>query len=153
MTYRTGETNLEKGSGHPKLTQTIADVKPLDLLHHELGHLSESRLKRGLKEGYWKGSRFTWEDVKDHRMTFCPSCMEGRMKSFVRLSDPKSQNFELYDKIGMDYKGKFAEKSIDGYNGFYLISDFATNNLFVFFVKSKGEVTTLKILQEFNFYS
>lgn len=145
-----GEKDLAKGSANPKPVQTITGVSPFDRLHHELGHMSETYLKKALKGDFLVGTRLTYDDVKDQHLRFCPSCMEGRMRAFPRVKPGnKDREYLIWEKFSIDYKGKFAQPSIDGYTGFYLVSEYATCNLFVFLVKSKGEVATLKVLNDF----
>lgn len=147
---RIGEQDPAKGSANPKPSQTTSGVHPFDLLHHELGHMSESNLKKALRNENLLGTKVTYDQVKDLHLRFCPACMEGRMHAFPRVKDDKdSESYKIYEKFSIDYKGKFREKSIDGYTGFYLVSDYATNNQFVFLVKSKGEAATLKVLNDF----
>ena len=43
-------------------------------------------------------------------------------------------------KIACDYKGPFKHKSREGYNGFYLFSDYKSDYLFAYPVKSKAKL-------------
>jgi hypothetical protein len=138
------------GSAQPKPTQMTMGVDGLEHLHRRLGHLSESKIKKGLKNGNWIGAKFTWEELKDKKLRYCPACYEGQMKAFPR--QPTSENVvEPGIKFGVDYKGKFSVTSIDGYNGFYLMCDYGSNYLWVFLVKSKDADVTKKVLEEFYY--
>ncbi|MDP3780761.1 MAG: GAG-pre-integrase domain-containing protein, partial [Nitrosopumilaceae archaeon] len=142
--------NLDvKGSSGTKPIQTFAGVEPLQLLHRRLGHISETKIKEGLKNDVWTGAQYKFEDVKESHLKLCKECQEGRMKAFARVKDPSQTKVELFEKFGVDYKGKFLIKSVDGYTGFYLFCDFYSNYLAIFLVKSKDERVTLSKFKEF----
>ena len=138
----------KEGSAQPRLSQLTAGQGGLDLLHRRLGHISETKLKHGLKHNIWTGAQFTHEELKDQRLKFCPECFEGGMKAFPR--QPVSEKeVKPGEKFCVDYKGPFSVVSIDGYNGFYLLCDYGSNYLMVFLVKSKNSEATKTVLEEF----
>ncbi len=139
---------LLRGSAQPKLTQATAGIGALDRLHKELGHISETKLKKGLKNNSWIGTQHTYEELKHQKLKFCPACFEGQMKAFPRQA-VSEKVVEPGAKFGVDYKGKFAVTSIDGYTGFYLMADYGSNWLMVVLVKNKNEEVTRRALEEF----
>jgi hypothetical protein len=117
-------------------------------LHRRLGHLSHGKMLKGLKNENWLGIPITYEQGKTLTLPFCAECYEGKMKAFPR-GNRSERDVAIGEKFGIDYKGKFMVKSLDGYNGFYLVGDYASDYLAVFMVKSKAEGVTLKILDEY----
>jgi hypothetical protein len=138
------------GSAPKKLLSTTVGMNPIDLLHVRLGHLGEGNIKKALKNNMLLGAKYTYEDIKDAKLKFCPVCMEGRMKAFSPPVKFRTKTFDLFEKIAMDYKGKFATASVGNYTGFYLVSDYGSNNVFAYPVSSKDEIATLDVLEKFN---
>ena len=149
---REGELTAEqvKGSAPTKLSQTTAGEKPIDLIHRRHGHISEGVIKSALRTDSWVGAGFTYDQIKNDRLKFCTTCYEGKMKAFKRDGPSANRDaFAVGEKFGIDYKGKFLVRSVDGYNGFYLLSDYESSFLVVILVKSKNEAATRKVLDEF----
>lgn len=138
------------GSANKRLSQTIAGKLPIQLLHERLGHLGEANILKGLRNKCWVGAQYTLEDVKDTRLPFCPTCMEGRMKAAPPSSSTRRQKFGLFEKMGMDYKGKFSTPDIHGNSGFYLVADYGSGNVFAYPCKSKDEEVALDILEKYK---
>lgn len=150
----TGETGDIREDLQDEFVQEVlaqpAEVTDADWhhLHRTLGHLSHGKMLKGLKNENWMGIDITYEQGKTRTLPFCAECYEGKMKAFPR-GDRSEREVAIGEKFGIDYKGKFMVGSIDGYNGFYLIGDYASDFLAVFMVKSKAEGVTLKILDEY----
>lgn len=136
-----------KGSAQAKLSQTIEGQKEMDLIHRRLGHVSRTKILTALKNNSWIGAKYDYETLKNQQLKFCPACFEGQMKAFKR-GETSEKPVEVGGKIAVDYKGKFAVTSVDGYSGFYLMCDYTSNYLLLFLVKSKNEVETEKALEE-----
>ena len=116
-----------QGSAQERLTHALTVcLGGLDILHRRLGHPSETKLKKGLKNQNWVGSQYSYEELKNQRMRYCPACYEGQMKAFPRQPVSEKQ-VETGAKFGVDYKGPFSVTSIDGFNGFYLMVDYNSN--------------------------
>ena len=137
-----------RGSAQPRLTQMTDGLGGLDILHRRLGHISETKIKKGLRNNNWEGSQYSYQELKNQRLRFCPACFEGQMKSFARPPTSEKE-VEPGVKFGVDYKGKFSVTSVDGYDGFYLFADYGSNHLMLFLVKSKGADATKQVLEEF----
>ncbi|MBL4704061.1 MAG: DDE-type integrase/transposase/recombinase [Flavobacteriales bacterium] len=137
----------ECGSAPRKRTNTTIGLSALEILHRIWGHLSEFNIKRALKLGMVHGSKYTYEDVKDLKLPVCFDCLKGRMKSAIH-DLPNLTEWKRFEKIGVDFKGFFPIRSIHGFKGFILISDFKTSFVTAVMVKSKGGV--LKILDDYN---
>ncbi len=148
---RNDEESLILGGSAPgKLSSTVVGLEPLELLHKRLGHLGAANIKKALKHKMYVGAKYSYDDIKDSELKFCPVCMEGRMKAFSSRKDFRTKKFGLFQKIGMDYKGKFSVTSVNGYTGFYLIADYGSNYVFAYPVKSKDEESTLNVLEKFK---
>ena len=120
----------------------------LEQLHRDTGHASKTKMLRAIKKKMWRGIPLQYDDVKDEELAFCPACLEGRMKAFPRAGRSK-RSVQVGDKFGIDYKGKFMIKSMDGFNGFYLIGDYASDYLMVKMVSSKAEGVAILALNEY----
>ena len=107
-------------------------------LHKRYGHLGELNLKLAYKNKIINDSKYTYNDIKDMSLGVCPDCMRGRMKAFT--SGPTTQHpWEIFQKVAMDYKGPFKQKSKEGYSGFYLFSDYKSDYVWAYPVRSKSE--------------
>jgi hypothetical protein len=115
-------------------------------IHHKLGHLSENKLKLALSKGLIDGIDIGPEEVRKAKLKFCYDCMRGKMKAFPR-DGVTDHNWRLFEKVAVDYKGPFSVKSYHSYNGFFLFSDYYSDYVWVYLVKSKNEF--LSALTEF----
>jgi len=106
------------------------------LLHHQWGHLSEGRMKLAHRRGLVKGIEFTDEEIA--RLPFCYDCHRGKMRAFPS-GDTTAHEWREFQKVAVDYKGPIPVKSLRGYRGFYLFSDYCTHHVWVYMVKSKTE--------------
>lgn len=128
-----------------------SSCKDLDLLHRTLGHPGEYILKKAIRNNNFSDSTVKYEDVKDCHLKFCPSCYEGKMKAFPSPNTSREQEFQLFEKMCIDFKGAFNIKSVHGHIGFYLISDYASGNVFAFPYKHlPDEDSLLETLEEYK---
>ncbi len=126
----------------------VAEEGTLQRLHRRMGHLSKTKILKALKKVMWAGIPISYDDVKDQELEFCPACLEGKMKAMARVG-PSRREVEAGEKFGIDYKGKFLIKSIDGYDGFYLVGDYATDYLSLKLCKSKGADVAVMALEDY----
>lgn len=127
--------------------------EPLEILHKRFGHASEGVIRRALQNKNFADCEFSYEDVKDSKLKFCPSCFEGKMKAFSSPDTDRRNELQLFEKMAIDYKGKFRTPSVHGHTGFYLVSDYASRYVFAFPCKSKGEETLMPILEEYKSFA
>lgn len=135
---------------HEDAYTTTELLEPVEILHRRLGHASLKVLKKAFKNNNYAHSKYTYQDIKNASLKFCPSCYEGKMKAFSSPDTSRSQEFKLYEKFGIDYKGPFPVRSVHGHTGFYLLCDYASSNVFAFPCKSKDEEVVQNILHEYN---
>ena len=152
ITPSTGEDNLYVAHGaHTNHNiYTINDVtglNPLDILHRQLGHVGEARIKSMVKSGAVKGCPYTWKTIKDLKLSPCKECLVGRMRA-KQEGSTTDHPWKPLEKIAIDYKGDFARKALGGYKGFMLLVDYATNWVHADLVKNKSEHT--RVLQDFK---
>lgn len=119
----------------------------LDVLHQRWGHISAGKLKSAYRNNSVLGLKRSYNDIKGEELSTCPSCLKGRMRS-SNAPDTTNHDWLPLEKIGMDYKGPFPVKSVHGYRGFFLLSDYASDYLYVHLVKSKSEA--LDAMKLFN---
>jgi hypothetical protein len=60
------------------------------------------------------------------------------MKAFPS-GETTNHNWNVFEKVAMDYKGPFKTKSYNGYSGFYLFSDYKSDFVWAYPVKKKSE--------------
>jgi len=120
-----------------RLRLGIGEDNLLIQLHRRLGHTPATKIKDAYKRKLWFDTHVTYQMIKDLPMPLCPDCMRGRMKAFDRGETSDRMRRKL-EKIQIDYKGPFKTKGKGGFNGFYLITDSATDYFFVVLVKSKN---------------
>ena len=82
---------------------------------------------------------YTWEQVKDLHLGPCLHCQKGIMKA-RRAGVVTEHAWDTMEKLALDYKGPFPVLSYNHYNGFYLISDYASNFIMAYLVRSKKEI-------------
>jgi hypothetical protein len=117
------------------------NLNPLERLHLQLGHMSKSNILKLITNDP-KLTSFSIHDIGRYNMRPCLSCLQGRMKASPR--EPTTQHRHgILEKVAMDYKGPFKVHSIHGNTGFILISDYASDFLYVEPVKSKAEAPTV----------
>ena len=125
--YRKGKIRLD--SSNDNLLMKI---------HKNYGHLSEEKIKLAYKKGLIIDNQVKYDDIKDLKLPLCPDCMRGRMKAFPS-GDTTDHPWNIFQKIAMDYKGPFKTRSYNGYTGFYLFSDYKSDYVWAYPVKSKSE--------------
>jgi hypothetical protein len=90
-------------------------------LHRKLGHMSKDLISHG-------------------HLGICIDCKSGgmRMRNHGRTS---AYSWKVLEKIAVDYKGPFRVTTGDNrYSGFYLFSDYKSNYVYPYLVKSKTEL-------------
>ena len=123
------------------------DLNPLEILHKKMGHISEGAIKRALSENLVIDSEYTYNDIKDEHIRLCFECMKGRMKAFPR--DPVTHdNWKTMEKIAIDFKGPFSIQSYHKKRGVMLISDYSSNFVYAYIVRTKAE--SVDALKEFH---
>ena len=149
LAHSVDEAKLIQGSAPKRLLSTTVGLDPLELLHLRWGHLGEHNIKRALRLKMVTGAKYSYDDVKNSKLRICFGCMRGRMKAFVD-STGSVREYKPFEKIAIDYKGKFPTKSQHGNDGFYLISDASTDYLYPYPCKDKSTLTVLDVLNSFK---
>jgi histone deacetylase 1/2 len=131
------------------LTEEKSEIdKRLYNIHHKLGHISMSKLKLAVKNELIDGLNMSDIDMKKGKIDFCYDCMRGKMKADPSGDSTEHQHeWKMFEKIAVDYKGPYSIHSYHHYNGFYLFSDYYTDYVWVYLVKSKSEF--IKALRAF----
>ena len=129
--YSPGVLGLQAQDDCVALSSTADNASSaLDILHRRLGHASEKVLKKAIQNENYTDSGISYDEIKNAKLKFCPSCHEGKMKAFVSPDTVRTHAYDLFEKICVDYKGRFSVKSIRGNTGFYLLCDNASGNVF-----------------------
>ena len=111
----------------------------LERLHYEMGHLSESYLKRLIRNDMIYGiDKIDKVKFGQLHLKFCPACFKGRMKAMDRVKIYSTHNWDIFNKVAVDYKGPFPIMS-EKANGFFLFSDYASNYVYPYFVNKKSK--------------
>ena len=122
-------------------------INKMEIMHKLLGHMSEGMIKIALGKGLIKGAPYTLEELRGHEFRNCYECMRGRMKA--RPREPTSKDdWKTMEKIAIDYKGPFSIESYHKKKGVMLISDYESNFVYAYPVRTKGE--SLDALKDFN---
>ena len=115
-------------------------------IHIRYGHLSENRIKQAIRRGVIKCS-ISYDKIASQKLPLCVHCYRGRMRK--NFQKPTTDHpWTLFQKIAVDYKGPFTIPSVNKYTGFYLFSDYYSNFVAAYPVKSKSEF--LSVLKRFN---
>lgn len=139
------ETILSKSRTNDKVqlnfTKEVNEIdKRLYNIHHKLGHVSIGKIKLAVKNGLVDGLNLTDKEIKKGKLDFCYDCMRGKMKADPSGNSTNHQKeWKMFEKVAVDYKGPYAVHSYHHYNGFYLFSDYYTDYVWVYLVKSKSE--------------
>ena len=86
------------------------------LWHRQLGHLSESSLKRMATKQMVRGFNY---NVKN-QIDFCKPCIEGKMHRHPFSTDGGKRSSQVLGLVHSDVCGKLNEKSLGG--GQYLLT-------------------------------
>ena len=110
-------------------------------LHRKLGHMSESQIKRAFFEQRAIFPKGVSKDVIMYgHLGLCVDCKSGSMR-MKNHGQTTIHSWKVLEKIAVDYKGPFRVKTGDKhYNGFYLFSDYTSNYIYPYLVKSKTEL-------------
>ena len=125
----------------------LTDLNPLEKLHRNLGHLSKGGIMRLPRENMVKQCEFSLNDIKDIEMRPCFECMKGRMKALPHGKTSKHE-WTTMQKIAIDYKGPFSIQSYHKKKGVMLISDYASNFVYAYLVRTKSE--SVDALEDFQ---
>jgi hypothetical protein len=99
---------------------------------------------RALKHQNVTGKDLEYDKLKKLKSRFCDSCYKGHMRAFT--SNPiGSKVWKIFEKIGIDYKGKFPHRTYKGEKGFYLFADQESNYLKAYLCKSQKEILSFLI--------
>ena len=120
----------------------------LQELHEKFGHLSEYNLKRVLRENLVLGTGVSYDEIKGSKLDKCTACYKGRMKATPTEKNNPVKDRDLMEKIGIDYKGPFRQRSVHKYNGFTLFHDYASGFMYVKLMRDKKN--SLNLLKLFN---
>ena len=116
---------------------TLED-NPLIQIHKKFGHLSEGRIKLAYRKNLVNDSKYTYEDIKNLSLPTCRDCKLGRMSAFNRKK-ATNHTWKTFEKIACDYKGSFEKSIWNKYTGYYLFSDYQSDYVWAYPVKSKDE--------------
>jgi hypothetical protein len=130
------DTDAEFSAMVRRLSSTRLGYNDLELLHQRWAHANEQSIKLAVRTGRVTGCDCSYDKLKTQRLRFCDKCWQGRMRQFDH--DPISKTvWSTLEKIGVDYKGPFPKKTYDGYIGYFLFSDQASNFMQSYLVKSQ----------------
>jgi hypothetical protein len=119
-----------------RLVSTRLGYNDIELLHQRWAHANEQSIKQAVRDGRVKYCDCEWDKIKNQRLRFCNKCWQGRMRAFDK--DPITHSvWSVLEKMGIDFKGPFPKKTPEGYIGYFLFSDQASNFLKVYLVKSQ----------------
>jgi len=116
------------------------EKNPLMEIHKKYGHLSESRIKLAYmyRKNLVDDSQYSYDDIKDLTLPTCRDCKLGKMTAFKRKK-PTNHDWRNFEKIACDYKGPFVKSIWNQYTGYYLFSDYHSDYVWAYPVKSKDE--------------
>ncbi len=77
----TSDKDFVYGSAGKKTESTIGDTNPMTVLHRRLGHWNEESIKSMVRSNQVIGLSYTWDQIKDLSLPWCPQCKQGKMKA------------------------------------------------------------------------
>lgn len=116
-----------------------SNENPLLVLHKKFSHACMKNLKDKISKDIIRIDREVRKKIMEMKeLPICVSCIAGKMRrSNFR---PKSEKFYgVGQKLCIDYKGPFPESIIGRYNGVFVVSDYHSDYVFLYFVKYKDE--------------
>jgi hypothetical protein len=78
----------------------------------------------------------------------CIACYKGKIKANSTENHNPVKDRDIFEKVGVDYKGPFRVRSVHKYNGFTLFHDYASGFMHVQLMRNKKN--SLKLLKDFN---
>jgi hypothetical protein len=110
-------------------------------LHRKLGHMSENQIKRAFNDQKALFPKGVSKDLICHgHLGICIDCKSGGMR-MRNHGETSAHSWKVLEKIAVDYKGPFKVTTGDKrYSGFYLFSDYKSNYVYPYLVKSKTEL-------------
>ena len=135
-----------RGSAPVRPISRVQGYNKLEILHHRWGHASEHAIKTTLMNKAVLGAGATYEQIKDLKLGFCQHCYEGKMTELPTHQQSLSQ-WNVLEKICVDYKGPFPVQTYDGKTGMLLFVDQRSSYTKAYLVESKTEL--LDCLKDF----
>jgi hypothetical protein len=137
-----------KGNRQLSHNQSYGNLNPLEVLHVILGHISESTIKRIVRNNLVDGLKFSYDQIKHLKLGLCPTCMMTKMKAFPIYPTMSIISYGIFECLSFDII-EFGQQtvSIDGYRYVALYVDSCTHKLMVYGMKRKDELlNTLKLI-------
>jgi hypothetical protein len=119
-----------------RLVSTRLGFNDIELLHQRWAHASEQSIKQAVRDGHVKDCDCDWDQIKKQRLRFCNKCWMGHMRAFDK-SPISTKMWEILAKVGVDFKGPFPKRTPEGYIGYFLFADQASNFTKAYLVKSQ----------------
>ena len=89
------------------------------------------------RENLVSGIGVSYDEIKGSKLDKCTACYKGRMKASPTEKNNPVKDRDLMEKIGIDYKGPFRQKSVHKFNGFTLFHDYASGFMYVHLMRDK----------------
>jgi hypothetical protein len=103
--------------------------------------MSENQIKRAFNDQKALFPKGVSKDLISHgHLGICIDCKSGGMR-MRNHGETSAHSWKVLEKIAVDYKGPFKVTTGDRrYSGFYLFSDYKSNYVYPYLVKSKTEL-------------
>jgi hypothetical protein len=116
-------------------------------LHHKLGHISIGKLIVAARNGLIDGIDLTDEEIKKSKIGFCYDCMRGKVKADPSgKSTNHQQEWKMFQKVAVDYKGSYSAHSYNHYSRFFLFSDYYSDYVWVSSEEQDRILKSIKVI-------
>ncbi len=141
----TSDRDFVYGSAGKRTNSTIGDTNPMTILHRRLGHWNEESIKSMVRSNQVVGLGYTWDQIKDLSLPWCPQCKQGKMRASTPKLPDEYHPYEAGEWWSFDIKESEWGTSARGFRYIIFFVDRKSKLKRSYLIKDKSD--TLEVIK------
>jgi len=141
----TSDKDFVHGSAGKRTESTIGNTNPMTILHRRLGHWNEESIKSMVRSNQVIGLGYTWDQIKDLSLPWCPQCKQGKMKASTPKLPDEYNPFKMGEWWSFDIKESEWGTSARGFRYIIFFVDRKSKLKRSYLIKDKSD--TLEVIK------
>jgi hypothetical protein len=137
---RSSEKDRVYGSARKKGKMVLGSSNPIEILHNRFGHWNVNQIKKLVRDELAIGIGYTYNQIANRELGFCPSCMQGKMKAETPKAEDATHNWQAGEWWSFDIKQSPWKTSQGGAKYFVLFVDRRTRYKRVYLMRTKDRL-------------
>jgi hypothetical protein len=132
------------------INKSFANIDIMMQLHLQLGHISETNIKRCVKDKCLHGlNHINYNHIKHLKLGVCDACIKGGMKKFDNPLSTSNTTYNSFELSAMDPIGPFTPIGIGGVKYMFVFADYKCHKYY-WSCRGKHKTDVVEAIKKFH---